>query len=206
MPSAAASEVISTGRKRRWPERTSASTSSTPSASNCCTKSSMRMPFLATMPTPMIAPRNETMFSVMPVIHKRGDGSEHGEDRAKDNRHRLVERAEFNQQHGEHEQDGGEQNHHEVAEGFLLLLVKAAVFDRAGRQPFVLAQLVLNFLHRAAEVAAFEPGGDDDVLPQIVANQFHFARLLASRRRLDSAARPRRWRRAAAVRATRRCD
>ena len=33
MPSAAASEVISTGRKRRWPERTSASTKSTPSAS-----------------------------------------------------------------------------------------------------------------------------------------------------------------------------
>ena len=29
----------------------------------------MRMPFLATMPTPMIAPRKETMFSEVPVIH-----------------------------------------------------------------------------------------------------------------------------------------
>ena len=27
------------------------------------------MPFFATMPTPMMAPRNETTFSEVPVIH-----------------------------------------------------------------------------------------------------------------------------------------
>ncbi len=152
MPSAAASEVISTGRKRRWPARTSASTSSTPLSCNCREKSSIRMPFLATMPTPMMAPRKETMFSVMPVSHSADHGAEQRQHRAEDNRHRLVKRAEFNQQHGEHQQNGGEQHDQQVAEGFLLLLVKSAVFHRAGRQRFVLAQFGLDVLHRAAQV------------------------------------------------------
>jgi len=37
---------------------------------------------------------------------------------------RLVKRTEFNQQHGEHEQKRHEQDEQEVAERFLLLLIK----------------------------------------------------------------------------------
>jgi len=108
---------------------------------------------------------------VVPVIQSAATVPKERQHRAKHNGGRLVERAEFHQQHGEYEQDGRQQHHDEIAERFLLLLVQAAVFDRAGRQPGVLAQLLLDFFHRAAQIAAFQPRGDDDVLPQIVADQ-----------------------------------
>ena len=108
---------------------------------------------------------------------QRQHGAEQRQHRAEDDGHRFVERAELDQQHREDQQDGHDQDEHEIAKGFLLLLVKAAEFDRARRQRFVRAQLCADFGHRAAEVAAFQSRGDANILPQVFASQFELARL-----------------------------
>ena len=81
------------------------------------------------------------------------------------------------QQHGEDEEDRHHQHEQQIAERFLLLLIQAAEFDHAGRKRCVRAELVANLRHGAAEVAAFEPRRDGDVLPQVFAPQFELARL-----------------------------
>ena len=69
MPSIAASDVISTGRKRRLPDRIRASCRESPEARCSSTASSIRMPFFATMPTTMIIPIIETTFNVERVTN-----------------------------------------------------------------------------------------------------------------------------------------
>jgi hypothetical protein len=51
----------------------------------------------------------------------------------------VARRTKFNRQYDEPKQDCREQNHHEIAEGFLLLLIKTAIYDCVRRQTFVLA-------------------------------------------------------------------
>ncbi len=184
MPNAAAIEVISTGRKRRWPERTSASSRLAPSARRCSTKVQHENAVLG-----HDADADDRAQEGDDIQRSAGDpqrqhGAEQGQHRAEDDRDRFVERAELDQQHGEDKEDRHHQHQHEVAEGLLLLLVKAAELDRAGRQRLVPAQLLLDLRHRAAEVAAFEARGHGHVLPQIFAPQLQLPRLLHEVRHL----------------------
>ena len=89
----------------------------------------------------------------------------------------LGERAEFQEQDGEDEEDGHEQDDHEVAERLPLLLVEAAVLDRPGRDRLVPSEDAADLGHGAAQVAAFEPGRDGHVLAQVVAPELELARL-----------------------------
>ena len=145
------------------------------------------MPFLATMPTPMMAPRKETTFSVVSGEPKRHDGAEQRQHGAEDDGDGLAEGTKFDQQHREDQQDGHGQNEQQIAEGFLLLLIQAAELDHAGRQRFVRASLLADLRHGAAEVAAFEPRRHRDVLAQIFAVQFELARASRRCRRLARA-------------------
>ena len=175
---------------------------SAPRARRCSTKSSIRMPFLATMPTPMIAPRKETTFSDVPVIHSASTVPNSASTAPKtmasgsrNERNSISSTVKTRKmRHRQHEQ--------QVAERLLLLLVEAAELDRAGRQiDLVLAQQPLDLRHRAAQVAALEARGDGHVLPQVLAAQLELARLLddvGDLRELAPACRPAR---AAAARA-----
>ncbi|MDH7598207.1 MAG: efflux RND transporter permease subunit [Sedimentisphaerales bacterium] len=57
-------------RYQRQPERIRASSVVSPWRRRWSTKSSMSTPFLATIPIPMIAPRNETIFNDVPVRYR----------------------------------------------------------------------------------------------------------------------------------------
>ena len=102
------------------------------------------MPFLATMPTPMIAPRREMMFSRSAGEIEGGDGAEQRQQRPGDDRDRLQERAEFQHQHGEDQQHRHDHHDQQVVERFLLLLIEAAEFDRAGGEAGVVGELRLD--------------------------------------------------------------
>ena len=134
------------------------------------------MPFLWTMPMPMIAPRNATTLRDGAGEVQCDDDAEHRKHRAEDDGDRGVERAKFQQRHREDQDDRqASSTIVEIAERFLLLLVRAAVFDRAGGKRRVIVECGADLAHGAAQVAALKFGGDGDVLPQIVAMQFHFA-------------------------------
>src|ERR1051326_5063171 len=104
------------------------------------------------------------------------DDAQHGEHGAEDDGDRSVEGTEFQQGHGEHEDDGHDQHDHQVAERFLLLLIKSAVFNAAGRETGVGADEFADLRHGAAEIAALQAGGDGNVLAHVFAVQFEFAR------------------------------
>ncbi len=76
MPRAAAIEVMSTGRSRLPARPDQRFLERHPLASQLFDKSSIRIPFLATMPTPMIAPRIETTLSDVPVNQRANDRPE----------------------------------------------------------------------------------------------------------------------------------
>ncbi len=71
------------------------------------------MPFLATMPTPMMVARKEPLFSVAPVskspatVTNRATTAEHDGDG-------FREGSELDQKHGEHEQNGHQEREQEV--------------------------------------------------------------------------------------------
>jgi hypothetical protein len=71
------------------------------------------MPFLATMPTPMMVARKEPLFSVAPVsktpatVPNRATTAEHDGDG-------FTEGTELDQKHGEHEQNGHQEREQEV--------------------------------------------------------------------------------------------
>ena len=134
------------------------------------------MPFLATMPTPMMAPRKETTFSVVAGEPQRRDGAEQRQHRAEHDGDGLVEGAELDQQHGEDEHDRHGENEQQVAKRFLLLLIEAAELDHSGGQRSVGAELAADLRHGAAEIAPFEPRRHRHVLAQILAAQFELAR------------------------------
>ena len=109
---------------------------------------------------------------------QREDDAEHGQHRAENDCNRRIERTELQQGHREDQNDCHDQHHHQVAEGFFLLLVKSAVFNTAGREVGVSADELTDVGHGAAEVAPLQAGADGDVLAHVFPVQFQFARTL----------------------------
>jgi hypothetical protein len=75
----------------------------------------MRMPFLATMPTPMIAPRKAHDVERGPGDPKRARRADECEHGAEDDGDGLVEAAEFDDEHREHEGDAEDQHDEQAA-------------------------------------------------------------------------------------------
>ena len=74
------------------------------------------MPFFATMPTTMIMPIIETTFSVVPRDEQRGQHAAEREHRAGDDRDRMRERTELDDEHEEHQHDGQDERDEQLAE------------------------------------------------------------------------------------------
>lgn len=67
MPKMVASAVIKMGRSRRRPDWKTASFSERPCAVKCCSESSIKMPFLWTMPITIMMPMKLEILRVWPV-------------------------------------------------------------------------------------------------------------------------------------------
>ena len=101
------------------------------------------------------------------------------EHRAGHNRDWVRKGTKLNQQGYEHEHDREHQRNQKFAEARLLFLIKASVLDRhCGRKFDLPWQNGFDFINGRAEVLAFQPAGNGDVLAQVLARDLGLSLLV----------------------------
>ena len=112
---------------------------------------------------------NEATLKVVCGDEQRQDDAGDGEHRRGENGDRRREVAELGKQHAEDQRQRQQQHAQQIVEGFLLLLVGAAVLHAHGGGQMQAGDGLLDPGHCLSEVRALEAAGDNDELLQVFA-------------------------------------
>src|SRR6516164_9502462 len=106
---------------------------------------------------------------------KREKAAKGGEQGGRENGDGRGKSTEFEKKNDKEKSKSEYENHKKVAEGFLLFLVKATVFDADRRRQMKLVDGFLDGGNTRAEVRAFKAAGDLDEALEILAADFRLA-------------------------------